>query len=148
MQTFLPYESFVESAQVLDRLRLGKQRVETFQIAKVVSGESSGWQNHPAVIMWKGHPEALLAYQAAICSEWMSRGYIDTCLEKTFEILGVDLVLQNELLEELTPVWLGHPELHISHQSNLLRKDEDWYRRFFPEVSPDIPYFWPVQILR
>lgn len=28
MQTFLPYPDFVESASVLDRQRLGKQRVE------------------------------------------------------------------------------------------------------------------------
>lgn len=148
MQTFLPYENFSDTAQVLDRLRLGKQRVETLQIAKALTGESSGWRNHPAVVMWKGHPEALLAYQAAICSEWMSRGYLDTCLEKTFDILGVELVLQNELLSELLPVWLGAEELHISHQSNLVRKDESWYRPFFPDVSPDLPYFWPGRFLR
>lgn len=28
MQTFLPYQNFVASARVLDRQRLGKQRVE------------------------------------------------------------------------------------------------------------------------
>ena len=148
MQTFLPYEDFSESAKVLDRLRLGKQRVETFQIAKVVSGVSSGWKNHPAVLMWMGHPEALLAYQAAVCHEWTGRGYLDTCLEKTFDVLGVDFVLQNELFLDLVPSWLGHPDLHISHQSNLLRKNESWYRQFFPDVSPGMPYVWPIQRLK
>lgn len=32
MQTFLPYPDFDKSAQSLDMMRLGKQRVETFQI--------------------------------------------------------------------------------------------------------------------
>ena len=32
MQTFLPFPDFVASARSLDRLRLGKQRVETLQI--------------------------------------------------------------------------------------------------------------------
>jgi len=32
MQTFLPYPDFLQSLQSLDNKRLGKQRVETFQI--------------------------------------------------------------------------------------------------------------------
>ena len=39
MQTFLPYESFAESAKVLDWRRLGKQRVEGMQIIKAITGE-------------------------------------------------------------------------------------------------------------
>ena len=148
MQTFLPYESFSKSALVLDRQRLGKQRVETLQISKVISGESSGWANHPAVVMWKGYPEALMAYQTAVCDEWTNRGYIDSCLEKTSRILGVPPVSQEKVPRELFPPWLGVPEFHISHQSNLVRKDPDWYRPEFPDVAPDLPYVWPIQILK
>ena len=36
MQTFLPYPSFVESAKALDNKRLGKQRVEAYQILKTL----------------------------------------------------------------------------------------------------------------
>ena len=32
MQTFLPFPDFQQSAAVLDRVRLGKQRVEALQI--------------------------------------------------------------------------------------------------------------------
>lgn len=38
MQTFLPYPDFQESAAVLDQVRLGKQRVETFQIMQALFG--------------------------------------------------------------------------------------------------------------
>jgi Pyrimidine dimer DNA glycosylase len=34
MHTFLPYPSFEETASILDYRRLGKQRVEGFQILK------------------------------------------------------------------------------------------------------------------
>lgn len=37
MQTFLPYPDFAESASVLDRQRLGKQRVETLQVMKALT---------------------------------------------------------------------------------------------------------------
>jgi hypothetical protein len=36
MQTFLPLPDFIESAKVLDYKRLGKQRVEAWQILKAI----------------------------------------------------------------------------------------------------------------
>lgn len=36
MQTFLPYEDFNQSTAVLDRQRLGKQRVEALQLLKAI----------------------------------------------------------------------------------------------------------------
>ena len=49
MQTFLPYASFIKSAQCLDDKRLGKQRVECLQILKAIKDVNYGWRNHPAV---------------------------------------------------------------------------------------------------
>ena len=49
MQTFLPYDDFEKTAQCLDRLRLGKQRVETLQILKALLIPKYGWKNHPVV---------------------------------------------------------------------------------------------------
>lgn len=37
VQTFLPYEDFDKTASVLDRSRLGKQRVETLQLLKALT---------------------------------------------------------------------------------------------------------------
>ena len=86
MQTFLPYPNFRESAKVLDRQRLGKQRVETLQILRCLAGETEGWKNHPAVKMWRGYEIALTMYRLAICNEWVSRGYNDNCAEKMMEL--------------------------------------------------------------
>ena len=54
MQTFLPYKTFKQSAQVLDNKRLGKQRVEAYQILRALCGESKGWVHQPATVMWRG----------------------------------------------------------------------------------------------
>lgn len=138
MQTFLPYPSFVDSAQVLDRQRLGKQRVENLQIMKVLVGASSGWANHPAVRMWRGHEGALLAYQHAVCSEWVDvRGYKDTCLEKTIALAG-------RSLDTMLPEWIGDTAFHVSHRSNLIRKRPDIYSPIWPDVPDDLEYVWPV----
>lgn len=139
MQTFLPYPEFRKSASALDRARLGKQRVETLQIMKTLV-QGGGWKNHPAVLMWRGHETALMYYQEAICAEWTSRGYRDTCLEKTQEIYA-------ELKGGGGPVpsWLGNYHFHRSHQSNLLRKDSEHYGPMFPGVPDDLEYVWPVR---
>ena len=41
MQTFLPYADLTESLRVLDNKRLGKQRVETYQIISAITGGTS-----------------------------------------------------------------------------------------------------------
>ena len=61
MQTFLPYADFVKTAKCLDYRRLGKQRVEAFQILNILEGKTTkaGWKHHPAVLMWEGYENAL-----------------------------------------------------------------------------------------
>ena len=82
MQTFLPYESFRESAKVLDWRRLGKQRVEGMQIINAIEGKKrkdgkpyKGWINHPATVMWRPYVNALKHYTNIIITEWVDRGY-------------------------------------------------------------------------
>jgi hypothetical protein len=42
----------------------------------------------------------------------------------------------------LLPSWWGGP-IHRTHQSNLVRKDPDFYRPKFPDVADDREYIWP-----
>lgn len=139
MQTFLPYQYFSECAEVLDRQRLGKQRVEVLQILNTILGKTSGWENHPIVKMWKDYPVSLCYYGIAICGEWVKRGYKDTCLEK-ITVIWKDLLNKN--YTDAPPPWLGKEEFHRSHQSNLVRKNPEHYRRYFPNVPDDLPYIW------
>lgn len=148
MQTFLPYESFEESVACLDDKRLGKQRVEAWQIYQALTVPGYGWQNHPAVKMWHGHKYALSEYGIAVCWEWRERGFADGMLSK----------FTNELLKEyyetianiFIPPWLGNPQFHAAHRSILLAKNYEWYSQFgWPEkpaekINGKWPYVWPV----
>lgn len=140
MQTFLPYQSYIESAVVLDNKRLGKQRVENLQIMKALVLPDYGWKNHPAVKMWKGYESYLFAYQIAICDEWISRGFKDTCKHKT-----LDIFVDHFPYETSVPPWEGDERLYSSHRSNLLRKDPEWYGQFGWEEPDDLEYFWPTK---
>ncbi len=170
MQTFLPFPSFADSGAVLDRARLGKQRVETFQIVqrllgeRLVTGEkdadgrmidwpepqwrrepiaTGGWDHHPAKLMWEGSELVLYRYQKAICGEWTSRGYRDSTLRKTEFLLEPHWSDLGEAGADENPSWLGDEDFHLSHRSNLLRKDPGYYLSAFGPIPLDLPYVWP-----
>lgn len=145
MQTFLPLPDYAASAVTLDQQRLGKQRVEVLQILNVLhdipteSGKPRGWYNHPAVRMWRGFELQLCEYGLTIVEEWKRRGYKDTCYEKISQ--HMDWAEGGNMLK---PAWFGDTALHLSHQSNLVRKDPKHYRKYFPDVPDDLEYVWPV----
>jgi hypothetical protein len=138
MQTFLPYPDFRASCLVLDDRRLGKQRVETFQILRALTWPTYAWKNHPAVTMWRGFVPALLAYGLESCREWTRRGYADTVADQ--------LMAWGEHPTYDLPPWFGLDEMHRAHQSSLLRKDPVHYGALFPGVPDDLPYFWPTPL--
>ena len=146
MQTFLPDPCYQESARVLDRQRLGKQRVEAKQLLLALGvpvgahlPKKSSWANHPAARMWKGYELHLCCYAMAICEEWISRGYRDTLFEQF-------VVAANRCPPCATrglPPWLGNEDLHASHRSNLLRKLPAHYSQFGWAEPDNLPYVWP-----
>lgn len=148
MQTFLPYPDYAKSAACLDRQRLGKQRVEVLQILNALheipteSGKPAGWRNHPATKMWRGYEAQLIGYGLVVCDEWISRGYRDSTRPKIEQHLQW-LEDAEEFSIELPP-WFGDSAFHLSHQSNLVRKDPGHYRKFFPAVPDNLEYVWPV----
>jgi len=137
MQTFLPYSDFHKSACLLDRQRLGKQRVEVYQILKTLKGESKGWTNHPAVKMWRGYENALILYGLEICTEWIGRGYKDTIKERLYSMIDYNSSFE-------LPPWFGG-NIHESHRSNLIRKKPEFYlSKFEKDTRLNLPYLWPV----
>jgi hypothetical protein len=134
MQTFLPYPDFVQSIKVLDYRRLGKQRVETFQVLNILLDRTptKGWRNHPVTRMWTGYEEALKLYQNYTILEWIDRGYNNTM---KFEDIDHSSIVY--------PSWFGSDEFHRSHRSNLLRKDYEYYSQYFDDPA-DLEYYWPV----
>ena len=150
VQTFLPYPDFERSARALDLKRLGKQRVEGIQVIRALTRTDYGWRHHPAVLMWRGHPEALGRYALTCCAVWSELGFADTCaatIGTDLRAAGVTTVrTQAELAAAgRLPTWLGDPDFHRSHQSALLRKDPAHYGPLFPGVPDDLEYVWPTR---
>lgn len=142
MQTFVPTKSCDSIARILDRQRLGKQRVEAVQIARTLLGLSSGWRNHPAVKMWEGHEWFLLnIYLTAMMRRWHYLGYDNDRCQEQYEQLRK---LLPKRCDKNPPDWWGDAKLTQSHRSNLLRKDFTYYKRYRWKVPNDLPYVWPV----
>jgi hypothetical protein len=144
MQTFMPYDNFIDSAACLDYRRLGKQRVECKQLLQALgvpvggplNAKPSSWRNHPAARMWQGYEYSLSVYGIAVCQEWICRGYRDTLLPQFMEAAGK--------LQGSAPAWLGDKDFHASHRSNLLRKLPEHYSQFGWSEPNDLPYVWPI----
>jgi pyrimidine dimer DNA glycosylase len=149
MQTFLPVADFEGSARLLDSPRLGKQRVETLQVLRALELPDYGWTSHPVVRMWRGRTPALVAYGLATVRVWRERGFADTThtliAEFAPDVVGVP---QEELARAgMLPSWIGDEAVHLSHRSNLLAKEPDFYRPLlqplFGAEPEDLPYVWP-----
>ena len=119
MQTFLPYPNFRDSLESLDSKRLGKQRVESFQILKTLLGYSDGWKHHPVVKMWRHYEAALAQYYNLSLVIWAARGYKNIVLQPA-TITGTIVY----------PPFIGDEQFHASHRSRLLRKDPEFYGKY------------------
>lgn len=174
MQTFLPYPDFSKSASVLDKRRLGKQRVENLQIMQVLLGHrvvttfardvsadydeevvigdvpTSEWFLEPlSTPGWARHPAVRMWRRYERGLMMYQQAICAEWLRRNF----IDTCLDKTqfLFDRLgdpngliTPPWMGDPGFHTSHQSNLIRKDRTYYSQFFPGVPGDLPYIWPV----
>lgn len=131
MQTFLPFESMRVSLTILDRQRLGKQRVEAMQIVNSLLDPNYGYRHHPVKLLWQNHIDALRLYHNICLEIWESRGYANNMLY--YDLPSVIML----------PVF--STALHESHASNLLRKDFTYYSQFV-DVAPDLAYVWEAPI--
>ncbi|WP_329224320.1 MSMEG_6728 family protein [Streptomyces canus] len=150
MQTFLPHPDFHQTALLLDRRRLGKQRVEALQVLRGLTVPGYGWRRHPAVRMWTGYEEALVRYGLEICRVWRAQGHQDSCAASLLAGLAAHRPCatvreQSQLAaaSELPP-WLGDDAFHESHRSALVRKEPKAYAALFPDTPADLPYVWPA----
>ena len=134
MMTFVVHADPRVCAQILDYRRLGKQRVEAYQIWRTLKGITKGWRNHPAVKMWEGHEDALAFYMNTMIIEWVHRGYNNTM---KFLPFGGPMV-------PTFPWWFRWDHLHNSHKASLNRKDPSWYH--FEVPDPDQQYVWPHKL--
>lgn len=150
MQTFLPSGSSTFAAQALDNKRLNKQILEGYQILNVLAGNSMGWRNHPAVLMWAGHEGALLQYVRDMITEAKHRGIKTENNEANINRIA------SPVWNTEKPEWMQDKaklsKVVATHRANLYRKDPIFYEEYATAVSseynkpccPDCLYFWPT----
>ena len=129
VNTFITYWDVDEIAESLDYRRLGKQRVEAYQIWRANQGITKGWRNHPAARMWKGYECALATYTNAMIREWISRGY-----KNTMQFLP-------HCKNPIFPPWWGKESVMLSHRASLNKKMPEFYTFDVPEFEG---YVWPI----
>ena len=133
VNTFVPYTDVRECARSLDRLRLGKQRVEAYQLWRALKGLSKGWVNHPATKMWAGHTCFLAMYCNAMIDEWVARGFNNT------------MVHLPHCKVPRPPWWWGWDPVHMSHRASLNRKMPEWYTFDVGDYAHH-GYVWPSKV--
>jgi hypothetical protein len=138
MQIFLPYSDKRKSLMCLDNKRLGKQRVETYQIISAITGRPKldgtpykGWLNHPCTVMWKNYLPALKMYLNYSIAEWMVRGFKNTIQWENY--------IESQVV---IPPFIGNEKFHSSHRANLLKKDPIYYSKYGWTENPQDPYVW------
>jgi len=141
MNVFLSGPSVVQSFERLDRLRLGKQRVELKQI--LLALENGGaWSSHPATKMWTGCRGFVAKMGVTCCLVWRARGYKDSLLP------WFTVKAEEWSRECVAPQWLetarekGDCEFFEHVRGNLIRKDSR-YNKFWPNTQPREGYTWP-----
>jgi hypothetical protein len=93
VNTFVTDNDPVQCAKNLDYRRLGKQRVEAFQLLNVLlerGDKTKGWSNHPALLMWKGYENGLKYYLNCMIDEWINRGYNNTMAHEVYDVDDAD----------------------------------------------------------
>ena len=133
VNTFVPFADIHKCAQALDYRRLGKERVEAYQLWRALNGLTKGWVNHPATLMWKGHTCFLAMYCNAMIDEWIARGYKNN-MEKL-----------PHCGKPSPPWWWGWEPVHKSHQAALNRKKPDYYHFDVGEYA-EWGYVWPSKV--
>jgi hypothetical protein len=151
MQTFLPSPDFNQSADQLDSVRRWKQVVEARQLIAILKRDTKRWKNpnawlnHPAVLMWQGYLNALKYYHNCFIQSVVRHKTHD--LSKCWYLYPIDGNTPQDQLNIKMPWWLHNKSFHASHRSNLLRKDEKFYRQWGWTEPLDLEYVWPSKVV-
>jgi hypothetical protein len=158
MQIFLPFPDFEKSCASLDTIRLGKQRVEAFQIWKALTSKTK-WSNHVCTRMWKDNIVALRSFIVICCRIYSQRktksGKFCQNTKMDQHIQENDLVVKpNELI--VLPKWFGDDKFHDSHKAMLYYKGvENTKNGLFPtnpyeqfeKYSHITEYYYPIPLI-
>lgn len=170
MHTFLPYESFEESAACLDNRRLKTQCKDALECLYLITGmplytikptlsnsnkatgsasptpneKTPNWE-HPCRKMWQGYAYYLSSYTITMCMELLDRDFdnpdISLVLEKTLELHS----MLNLDEKRIIPPWLDKKVIYDNHKAFLIFKAPNVYSSDWPDISPSSFIYYPAQ---
>lgn len=150
MQTFMTRKSFHKSMKDLDDKRLRNQFEEAMHLLRVKAGLATGYEHHPAALMWNGYEHALDIYVHATVQErvrrWGKRFNPDnpTAVDPWVRMDEVSRAFGGYKPYEHPP-WMDDLWFLTSHRSNLIRKDAAHYAPLWTQDVPELmPYLWPI----
>lgn len=154
------------TAQILDQQRLGKQRVEAYQIINALEEYDStgvitnGWKDHPALKSWIGYTNHLKVYFNIIVREWIRRGFQNNMQLYPIDETPYNIVpcgFENGCITYDAskfniysfPFWVSFYPFYMSHQASLCRKNPKYYKFMLrDELKPflNFGYLWPCNV--
>lgn len=146
-------EIMKHAAECLDNKRLNKQIIETLQIYNALT-EGKGWIHHPVTKMWRGYEKALLWYGSLCYQEWIDRFEDGRRKGKKHHKSGEEIAIKCQKIKSknrlnILPLPKKPPWLYCNYfthcmKANLIRKNPEYYSKFWPDVEPMEGYFYPV----
>lgn len=141
---YLPFPSFMKSAQHLSLPHLLRQRTLSLNILSIIQPTRipESYQskrtltNRRTVGMWNGYHACLALFGFSVCREIKRRSYPEP-LSSIFE----NIVLRNVLVY---PTWFSSPEIekvNAGHQTALTVLDPAYYTPLFGDARH--PLYWP-----
>lgn len=150
LTTYVPMADAVEVAEILNNVDIGHVASTVHSLLKEMHAETPCYlRDHPYYKMWVGHAPALAAYGLAMCDEIRKRDRFETRdAREVFEAVeeGIRQHLEYATAADYTltyPQWWGDVELHLAHQSELVRRYPGHYMKYFPDIPMTIAPFWP-----
>ena len=152
IQTWLPLPSYKDSIECLSREHLILQRLNILEIMEEFHAipeedsalpgdyDSHDLDGHPVLDMWKGHEVQLVELGLQTCEHYVKlTGKEDPLYQR---LANHQEWATSEDADFSKPRWLGDVDFHLSHQSELLRRDREHYVAYFTE-DRDRKLIWP-----
>ena len=140
---WLPYANVTNSVQALSDDDLIEQIRQCELLVQMLAEEATD-SRLLVVQMWRGYETCVVTYLLQACQEFDRRA-------PRWKHLTLALVRRVWLRAEGVgwprgkpmPRWFGSRLVHMSHQSQLMRRRPTHYARQWPTVPLDMPLLWP-----
>ena len=115
----------METAKVLDSLRLRKQIIEADQILSAIMGNGA-WSNHPAVLQYRGYENWLKHYRNCLIHYIRGHEVLADIESRYAELMRPEWHCDEYFNQMRRRLYAKNPE-HYAQWAHLGKSEENWY---------------------